>query len=122
MPVSYFEPLIGTRHTDPENSLLYEIVSAAATPANVPPSSNGTEGEDESVIYRRCYECNLRVPYQTYYNQSCHGPCQFCRVNRRHISCMKDTLIVIPQKDDRHTAIFIVILLRFEMGKLHQLA
>jgi hypothetical protein len=27
------------------------VLSAAATPANVPPSSNGTEGEDVSVIY-----------------------------------------------------------------------
>ena len=26
VPVSYFEPLIGTRHTDPENGLLYETV------------------------------------------------------------------------------------------------
>jgi hypothetical protein len=65
------------------------VVSAAATPANVPPSSNGTEGEDESVIYRMCYECNFRVPYQMYVNQSCHRPCLFCRVNRRHISCME---------------------------------
>ena len=26
VPVSYFEPLIGTRHTNPENGLLYETV------------------------------------------------------------------------------------------------
>ena len=26
IPVSYFKPLIGTRHTDPENGLLYETV------------------------------------------------------------------------------------------------
>ena len=65
------------------------IVAAHITPANVPPSRNGTEGEDESIIYRRCYECNINVPYQVYVNQSCHGPCQFCRVNRRHISCME---------------------------------
>ena len=26
VPVSYFEPLIGTKHTDPENGLLYETV------------------------------------------------------------------------------------------------
>ena len=65
------------------------VVAAHTAPATVPPSSNGTEGEDESVIYRRCYECNINVPYQVYVNQSCHGPCQFCRVNRRHISCME---------------------------------
>jgi hypothetical protein len=26
VPVTYFKPLIGTRHTDPENGLLYESV------------------------------------------------------------------------------------------------
>ena len=65
------------------------VVAVTATPANIPPSSNGTEGEDESVIYLRCYECNVNVPHQVSINQSCHGPCQFCRVNRRHISCME---------------------------------
>ena len=30
------------------------VVAATATPANIPPSSNGTEGEDELVINRRC--------------------------------------------------------------------
>jgi hypothetical protein len=65
------------------------VVLAAVTPATVPPSSNGTKGEDKSVIYRRYYECNVRVPYQTYINQSCHKPCQFFRVNQRHISCME---------------------------------
>jgi hypothetical protein len=31
------------------------VVSVAATPATVPPSSNRTKGEDEFVIYRICY-------------------------------------------------------------------
>jgi hypothetical protein len=65
------------------------VVAASVTPATVPPSSNGTEGEDESVKYLRCYECNVNVPYQVFINQSCHGSCQFCRVNGRHISCME---------------------------------
>ena len=29
-------------------------VAAHTTPATVPPSSNGTEGEDKSAIYRKC--------------------------------------------------------------------
>ena len=65
------------------------VVSAAAASANPPPSSNDTEVEDETVIYRMCYECNMRVPYQMYVNQSCHRPCTLCRVNRRQISCME---------------------------------
>ena len=36
--------------------------------AVVKSSSNGTEGEDELVIYRRCYECNINVPYHVYIN------------------------------------------------------
>ena len=48
-----------------------------------------TESEEDSTIYRRCYDCKVNVPYQVSRNQSCHGSCQFCGVNRRHISCME---------------------------------
>ena len=40
------------------------VLAANLLPAYIPPSSNGTEGEDESVIYRKCYECNINVSYQ----------------------------------------------------------
>ena len=52
-------------------------------------SSNSTEGEEDTTIYKRCYDCNVNVPYQVYENRSCHGPCKYCRVNKRHISCME---------------------------------
>ena len=52
-------------------------------------SSNETEGEEDTTIYKRCYDCNVNVPYQVYENRSCHGPCLYCRVNKRHISCME---------------------------------
>jgi hypothetical protein len=52
-------------------------------------SSNATEGKEDTTIYRRCYDCNVNLPYQVYENRSCHGPCLFCRVNKCHISCME---------------------------------
>jgi hypothetical protein len=52
-------------------------------------SSNGTEGEEDSIIYRQCYDCNVNVTYQVSPNGSRHGPCQLCGVNQRHISCME---------------------------------
>jgi hypothetical protein len=52
-------------------------------------SSNATEGKEDTTIYRRCYDCNVNVPYQVSENRSCHGPCLLCGVNRPHISCME---------------------------------
>ena len=73
------------------------VTEPEPTSTTVPPntigdhslSDNGTEYEDEATICSFCNTCNKMVMHQTKENGSCHGPCVYCRVQKRHVSCME---------------------------------
>ena len=67
--------------------------------------------QDELVIYRRCYKCNINVPYQVSIIQSFYGPCQFCReeetplnVQSRSRKTARDVTELTTYRRDRNSS------------------